>query len=126
MASCDQAAPEEFSPGLRFGLPLLQVEGCVVTAIRVKEFMDQDTGGVFGPKQEYAIRIARIGIAAVNMKGSHRFPVGGKMPNGLMGQQENGMRLAMMKEFDNLGPQSPGDIMDLLGIREQCDHHIFC
>jgi hypothetical protein len=126
VASCDQGAPEEFGPGLRFGLPLFQVEGRVVAAIGVKEFMDQDTGGVFGPKDIYTVCIARIGIAADNMKGSHRFAVWGKMPNGLMGQQENGMRLAAAKELDDLGPQSPGDIIDLLGLREQRDHNVFC
>jgi hypothetical protein len=123
---CDQAAPEEFGPGLRFGLSLFQVKGRVVAAIGVKELMKKDPSRVLGPKEKYAIRITRIGIAAVNMEGPHRFAVRGKMPNRLMGQQKNGMRLAAAKELDNLGPQGPGNIMFLLGIGEQRNHHVFC
>ena len=116
--SCDQAAPEEFGPGLRFGLSLFQVKGRVVAAIGVKELMKKDPSRVLGPKEKYAIRITRIGIAAVNMKGSDRFAVRGKMPNSLMSQQENRMRLVTTKELDNLGPQGPRHIMDLLGLRK--------
>ena len=124
--SRDQAAPEEFGPGLRFGLSLFQVKGRVVAAIGVKELMKEDPSRVLGPKEKYAICIARIGIAAVNMERPHWFAVRGKMPNRLMGQQENGMRLAAAKELDNLGPQGPGDIVFLLGIGEQRNDSVFC
>jgi hypothetical protein len=116
--SRDQAAPEEFGPGLCFGLSLFQVKRRVIAAIGVKEFMKENTSRVFGPKDKYAVRITRIGIAAVNMKGSDRFAVRGKMPNSLMGQQENRMRFVTAKELDNLGPQGPRHIMDLLGLGE--------
>jgi hypothetical protein len=124
--SRDQAAPEEFGPGLCFGLSLFQVKGCVIAAIGVKEFMKEDPSGILRPKDKYAVRITRIGVAAVNMKGSDRFAVRGEMPNSLMSQQENRMRFVTTKELDNLGPQGPGDIVDLLGLREQGYDGVFC
>jgi len=97
-----------------------------VAAIGVKELMNQNACGILGPKDKYAVGITRIGVSAVNMKGSDRFPVGRKVPNRLVSQQENGMRLATTKELDNLGPQAPWDIVFLLRIREQGHDGVFC
>jgi hypothetical protein len=51
----------------------------IVATIGMKELVDQNTSGIFGPKDKDTVRITRIGVAAINVKGPYYLAVGGKV-----------------------------------------------
>ena len=52
----------------------------------MKELMDEDACGIFGPENKYAIRITRIGVSAVNVARCDVLAVRGKFTERRMRQ----------------------------------------
>jgi imidazolonepropionase-like amidohydrolase len=88
----------------------------------VKEFVDQNPGGVFGPVNDNGFVGTRIGVAPVYVEGLRDARMFRKLARGGVGAEIDRVRTVVLFIFEqgqHAAPQVPRNVLSLCGIRQK-------